>query len=163
MVFLDLVLKVVSDNVNKVRVSGSDFKWYFVIKCTQCKEEHPNEIYFTIEDQVEMTKGHGNANFMMYCKNCHMNMSIMIHNKSKMEISCENGNDEEVFATFECRGCLISKWIPKEGFVVVSNESDKYFEEVDISNIWCEYDEIAKVNCSFLEPIEYKIEKNKKI
>ena len=161
MVFLDLILKVISENLKELRLDEAEFHWYFVIQCTQCKDDHSNEIYFSLNDEVEMTKGHGSANFIMACKSCKMTMSIAVHKKSKLVISCENGNNEETFASFDCRGCELKKWIPKEGIILESLESGNCFENVDINDIWCEYDDDAKVNCSLLEPVEYRFQKNK--
>ena len=159
MVVLDLIIRVVSENIKSLK-AADDFRFYFIIECTQCKTEHPNEIYFSSSDDMEMPKGHGVANFMMTCKECKKGMSIANH-KSKMEISCENGNDEDVFASFDCRGCELKKWIPKLGLILESNESEKCFEDVDISDVWCEYDEIGKVSCSLFEIVAHRFEKKK--
>jgi|LauGreDrversion4_2_1035121.scaffolds.fasta_scaffold271660_1 hypothetical protein len=163
MVFYDLIVRIVSENIKEIRIKDSYFEWYFKLNCVMCQSEQPNEIYFTNIDEIEMQNGHGTANFIMNCKYCSKKMSISIYNKSKLYISCENGNDEEVLATFDSRGCEITKWSPKEGFNIMSMESEKCFEDVDLNDIWCEYDEIAGINCSLLEPVNYRIEKNKSI
>ncbi|KAF4706631.1 hypothetical protein FOZ62_019865 [Perkinsus olseni] len=40
---------------------------------------------------------------------------------------------------FECRGCEITKWHPERGYTAVS-EGGTVFDDVDLSDDWCEYD-----------------------
>jgi hypothetical protein len=162
MVFLDLIVKIVSENIQSLKVNPDSFNWIFCIECSSCKSIQPNDINFSLIDQFEMQKGHGYANFIMNCKECKKNMNISIHDKSNFYITCENGNDEGVLATFECRGCELKKWIPQDGIILEANESNTNFNDVDITDVWMGYDEISNINCSLLEPCEWRIEKNKK-
>ena len=163
MVFYDLIIRLVSENIKEIRIKDCDFEWYFTLKCVSCKEEQPNEIYFSSSDEKEMQKGYGIANFIMNCKYCSKTMSISTYNKSKLYVSCENGNDEDILASFDCRGCEITGWIGKEGFIILSLESEKCFDDVNLNDVWCEYDEIAGINCSLLEPVSFRIERNKSL
>lgn len=158
MVAFDLMIRLVTDNIKQLTINHETFTWYFFIQCTHCKSNQPNEIYFTSSDQHEMQKGHGVANFLMKCKECKRSMSISINEKSHFKIECETGNDEGKLASFDCRGCELIKWIPKEGLTFEAVESGYIFEDVDISDVWCGYDEIAQITCTLLEPAENRIE-----
>lgn len=162
MVILDLKLKVISQSLQELRVNPDIYTWIFTLECTQCKSPQPNEIYFSLKDQIEMTKGHGTANFMMSCKECKKTMYVSIFNAAKntFSINLESGYDEGVLAQFDCRGCIIKSFIPKEGIAVVASDTGTVFENVDITDVWMDYDEAQGVNCSILEPIEVTIEKN---
>lgn len=163
MVYFDLIVRIISENITETRINGPCFEWYFNITCTHCKTEQPNEIYFTLKDEIELPSGHGTTNFVMSCKECKRSMTIKIYEKSSFKINCESGNSEETLATFDCRGCELVKWIPREGIEVEAIDTGKVFENVNIMDVWCDYDENAQVTCSILEQVQYKIEKNKNL
>ena len=161
MVVFDLIFKIVSENIKEIKVDPETFTWGFCIQCSHCHTEQPNEIYFTLQDEEEMQKGHGTANFVMKCKDCKKLMTIAINNKTNKNpytIECTNGNDEATICSFECRGCTILKWVSKSDFIVVSNETETEFEGVDITDLWSEYDEKSGLMLNILEPSTYKLE-----
>jgi hypothetical protein len=161
MVFLDLVIRAITENIKELRVDPSTFTWHFTIECNHCHIEHSNEIYFTQNDEVEMQKGHGTANFFMKCKECQRPIYIEINKKSPFNLQCETGNDEGVLAIFECRGGVLKKWIPREGIIIEAIDSGTNFEDVEVSDIWCEFDEATNNMVNFLEPIQWRLEENK--
>ena len=110
-----------------------------------------------------MEKGHGTANFSMKCKFCIKAFTISINNKSNKSaypIDCENGSDEGILCGFECRGCVIRKWVPKDGVGVEANETGKVFENVDITSEWCDCDESSQSTVSLLKPVAWRFEKD---
>jgi len=162
MVVLNLILRIISENVKEISINPETYNWCFLIQCSDCQNDQPNEIYFSLADEVEMQKGHGTANFLMKCKECKKAMTIAIYNKSNKnpyEINCENGNDEGILCGFECRGCVIKNWIPKEGINIEANETGKVFEDIDITSEWCDYDENNQMTVSLLEPVNWRFEK----
>jgi hypothetical protein len=164
MVVLDLIIKIISENVQELKIDSDSFIWNFTIECGHCFTVQPNEIYFTINDEVEMQKGHGTANFMMKCKECKKSMTVGINNKSNKSpyiIVCESGNDEGVLSSFECRGCTLKTWIPREGITFEAKESGTIFNEIDLSDVWCDYDEKTGMTVSILEPVTWRIEESK--
>ncbi len=163
MVLLNLTLRVISENAKELRINGETYDWCFIIECDQCHTEQPNEIYFTAAEEVEMEKGHGTANFAMKCKFCKKALTISINNKankSAYSINCENGNDEGILCSFDCRGSVIRKWIPKDGVSIEAAETHKVFENVDITSEWCDYDECSQGTVSLLEPVASRFEKD---
>jgi hypothetical protein len=157
MVLQNLKIRVISENIKFLRIEPSNYQWCFSIECSQCQSLQPNDIYFFTNDEVEMHKGHGTANFMMKCKECKKSMTIQITKTSQFSIDCESGNEEGVFATFDCRGCFLKKWNPGEGIILESLNTSELFENVDISDVWCEYDK-SNTSCSLLEPVYIQIE-----
>jgi hypothetical protein len=164
MVLLNLKLKIISDKIKEILIEEIySYTWCFKIECSHCFTEHQNEVYFTEQDEVENEKGHGTTNFMMKCKNCTRLLKIGINNKSNKTpyvIDCENGNDEGILCTFECRGCILKTWTPKEGILIKALETDTIFKDIDITNEWTEYDEANGGMVSLLEPITWTISEN---
>lgn len=160
MVFLDLYVRLISENIKLLKVDPSNYIWNFTVECSHCHTEQPNEIYFSMNDEVEMQKGHGSANFSMKCKECKKLFYITVEKKSKFKIECETGNDEGVLATFECRGGILKKWFPREGISVEATDSETQFDDVDVNDIWCGYDEATKNMVNILESIKWRLEEN---
>jgi len=163
MVVLNLKLKVISENAKEISIDEENYNWCFKIECLHCHIEQPNEIYFSSNDEVEMQKGHGTANFIMKCKECKKIMTLGINNRSNKNpfvLNIENGNDEGIICGFECRGCKITEWTPKEGINIEAYETEKIFEDVDITNEWCDYDENSQKTVSLLEPVTWRFEED---
>jgi hypothetical protein len=75
------------------------------IKCTGCNQVFAKEVGISLEEEVEMEKQHGTANFSAKCKNCERKSYITILNTSKYEARPDEGGIvKEVLANFECRG-----------------------------------------------------------
>jgi hypothetical protein len=164
MVVFNLVLKIISENIKELSVDPESFEWGFNIKCSHCFTEQPNTIYFTSQDQEEMQKGHGSANFIMKCKDCKKQISIAIYNKNVKQpfvINCESGNDEGVLCSFECRGCNLEKWSYKSDFIVEAIESGTIFKNVEISDVWADYDEKSGNMINLLEEVKWRLEEGK--
>jgi hypothetical protein len=157
MVVQNLKIRVISENIKLLKIEPSSYQWSFSIECSQCQSLQPNDVYFSTYDEVEMQKGHGTANFMMKCKECKKIMTVQILKNSQFTIDCESGNEEAIFACFDCRGCILKKWNPGEGIILQSLNSSEYFENVDITDVWCEYDK-TNTPCSLLEPVQIEIE-----
>ncbi len=159
--FFDVLIKAECENVQSLKINP-DFDWVFSIQCSHCHETHPNNINFSSTDEVEMTKSHGTCNFLMNCKNCSKSMTINTYDKSAFIVDVSN-QEEGTLATFECRGCEIIEWTPLEGIILVGEDSGTCFEDVDIRDVWMEYDEKTGAMCQLLEAVEFRIERNKKI
>lgn len=89
MVYLDLVVTVESENLGTFFIQDQ-CEWYFRVKCTQCHEDHPKDIYFTENDEAEMKGGKGSANFAMSCQNCKREGYISIHKESSKKLDISN-------------------------------------------------------------------------
>lgn len=160
MVYFDLKVSIVSDNISEIFL-GPSFEWCFRIRCSNCHTDHPNEIYFSESLQFEVKNSKGTANFVMKCKECSKDCSINVYEKSPKRIDCSEGKGQGILATFDCRGCELINWvIPSEDVFARSLESDTIFENVDLNDVWMDYDEKSKGNCS-LEGLTHQITRNK--
>jgi hypothetical protein len=154
MVFMDITCKLQGTGIKLIRIP-EEYEWRFNIACGFCKENHDKIISFSSSDEVEMgSKGHGVANFRMTCKNCEKVMTIGLEKaKSSFEYNIEDGQAE--IAKFECRGCTLVKWHPEP--LIVESESGFVFNDVDVTENWCGYDENTKDSCLIEEPLESTI------
>jgi len=99
----------------------------------------------------------------MKCKECGKDCSINIYDKSSRKIACSEGKGMGVLATFDCRGCELTNWItPNEGIFAKALESDKIFENLDLNDVWMDFDEKSKGNCS-IEEFKFEIVRNKNL
>ena len=154
MVYYDLFLKVDGDNVFSIHLPGTNYEWAISVKCS-CDEVH--NCNFTAEDEIESDKGKGNFNFYKKCKECKSHISLTFYEKSRGWIKCNNGF--ELFANFDCRGCTPIDWIPSNGFLI-KTESETIFDNVELNEDWCEYDEKSQQSC-LITGYESKFERNK--
>lgn len=162
MVFLDLKISFISDNLSELYILPT-FQWCFAIRCSKCYTDHPKEIYFSEKEEFAITNSKGTANFVFKCKECNSMSSINVYEKSNRKIKCSEGKGEGILATFECRGCELTKWIiSDEGFYALALESDKIFDNVDLNDVWMDYDEKSKGNC-MIDEFRHEIVKNKNL
>lgn len=162
MVFLDLKISFISDNISQIYILPS-FEWYFMIRCTNCQTDHPKEIYFSETSEFSMKKSRGSANFIMKCKDCNKDCTINVYEKSSRKIDCSDGKGNGILATFDCRGCELRKWVVGgEGIFAKALESDKIFENVDLTDVWMDFDEKSKGNC-MIDELRHEIIRNKNL
>ena len=74
----------------------------------------------------------------MKCKMCQFVVNLTLV-KSPDHAAITNKTKNVLLAQFECRGCELIKWNPQNLFV--KSESDQIFENVDLTDVWVEYDD----------------------
>lgn len=160
MVFLDLRISFLSENVSELFVSPK-YTWIFKLRCTSCQTDHPKSVFFDETSEFQMKNSKGTANFLIKCKECSKDASISIF--QKFTVSCKDGSKTQAtLAVFECRGCELTEWsVNSEGLCAKSLESGKIFENIDISDVWMEFDEKSQGNCS-IDEFSYEIVRNNK-
>lgn len=159
----ELYLHAFTENISEIKLyEPESYEWVFEIECTQCHSVQPNEIVFSLSDTIEMLKGGNTVNFTMNCKSCKKGISIVTNPKSLFSIKCLQGNDEGLLCSFECRGCDLLKWNPREiGWAVVATETEREFKDTNIFEMWMEYDEKSETTLNILEPVTFSIKKTK--
>jgi hypothetical protein len=155
-----LFLSARTENVEAIHIPKNTI-WLARIKCTSCNQNFPKEVGITLEEQVEMDKQHGSANFGAKCKNCDRKGYIAILNTSKYEARPdEDGLVKEALANFECRGLEILEVVMGEYFNVSVKGSNTVFDNADFTDLWCEYDEnisaVAQVEDPKLDVVRSK-------
>ena len=88
----------------------------------------------------------------MSCKNCKRDMSIKL--VKYVEILVNNDKVEQDFATFECRNVELLNFYPQNQLSAKARESNAVFDEIDVSDLWVEYDELTQLT---LEVQKFKI------
>ena len=107
-----------------------------------------------------MKGSRGEANFVMSCKECKREFSISLIEDSVKEISCEKDYTCEPFAMFDCRGCEPQSWDSKGQLSAEAVESGTVFHEIDLSDLWNDYDEITQNNV-IIESVTATFERSK--
>lgn len=64
---LELQIKATLENVKDLRPSGDDYTIFGKIKCTSCHEDHNKEVGITSNEENELTRSKGTANFVWTC------------------------------------------------------------------------------------------------
>ena len=144
MTFVELLVDLIDcENIANIFINRS-YEWKFTIKCSNCHHTHDKEIYLSETETVQGKNNRSECNFYMKCKECSHDLSINIDTKgSPYEISVD-GKDKikgRSLAKFECRNTQILKWHMEGDIHAKAYESSTIFENIDISDCWCEYDE----------------------
>ena len=162
MVYIDLNVSFLSENLSELFILPS-FEWCFMIRCSNCQTVHSKEIYFEETSESSIKNSKGTANFVFKCKECGKESSINVYEKSPRKIDCSQGKGRGVLATFDCRGCELMKWIIcNEGIFARGLETNKVFENVDLSDVWMDFDEKNKENC-MIEEFKHEFIRNKNL
>ena len=150
----DLFFKARLDSVNEILIS-EDFRWYFLISCTNCGEENDREIYLNSKDLCEISGSRGTFNFAMKCKVCAKVITISILPRSVFPY--HDSENFQKIAQFDVRGAKITHWRAPSGFNVVCG-SGFVFEDINIEEAdWVEYDNQGQTLVGVYE-IETKVE-----
>ncbi|KAG0663077.1 hypothetical protein C6P46_002920 [Rhodotorula mucilaginosa] len=148
MVKLAVSIKAQLEALTDLKPLGEDFNWMFKIKCTSCREEHPNWVGIdaTVPDrEARRTSSGGVRCFDDSFK------------RGSAAYTLED-SEEQRFATIavlECRGCELTEFDPKGTWTAKGAESGTVFDEIDLSNEsgneWSDYDEKAGTSVSIME------------
>ncbi|CDW71123.1 UNKNOWN [Stylonychia lemnae] len=114
--------------------------WHFVVKCTHCNEQHPNTIYFNLQEIKDIENARGKANYYSKCSYCKREGTILF-----LESSFQTYNSSEKYQTvakFECRGLEILEFVPNGHFHAQSTASEETFDDIVLTDKdWAGYDE----------------------
>ena len=109
---MEIQIECEMENLTNLQ-ADPDKQWYFLIKCTQCHEEHANPVVCSRTDQTEM---HGsnksNANLVMKCQFCKREMSLAFVGGDLYKYCAEDVGQFKTMAVVECRGMEVIDWIP---------------------------------------------------
>ena len=98
----------------------------------------------------------------MKCKNCKNvgHISIIEENKITSDTEPEVPNEElkGILFTIECRGLDVLEY--RAINLLVTSKSGTKFEDADLTDTWCEYDEKTKLNV-MIDQTKIEIVRNK--
>ncbi|GAA5957260.1 hypothetical protein JCM3765_000406 [Sporobolomyces pararoseus] len=159
MVKLKVSIKATLEGLTDLQPLGEDFNWLFKVKCTSCREEHPNWMGIDATEQHEISGSRGEAHLVWKCKMCGREHTISFDesfSRSKAVYTLDDSENQKFapLAVLECRGCEITQFDPKGVWSAKGAESNTKFEEIDLSleeSEWNDYDEKASAPVSIME------------
>ncbi|KAL3688371.1 hypothetical protein R1sor_014680 [Riccia sorocarpa] len=156
MVLLLVKIKADLENITNLQPTGgsdgSEFTYYFKIKCSSCGTLSDKGSTITASEQYPIPKSRGTAHLVQKCKACEKlgNISLIEgHGKPYTAEDSESGKFVPV-ACFDCRGIEPAEFIFRDGWSAEGLSGTK-FENIDLSDgEWSEYDEKASESVGIL-------------
>ncbi|CAK9832099.1 CXXC motif containing zinc binding protein [Anthophora retusa] len=151
-----LQIKARLENVEEIKPSGPDFRWYLKFVCGNCGEASDKWNYVSLSEAIPGERGNTVNHIVMKCKLCSRVNSMSILKDSIKPYIAVNDEDQEyqTIVIFDCRGMEPTDFSAREGWIVKAVNDGKEFTDVDLSEgEWVDY--CDKIN----EPIGiYEIE-----
>ncbi|GAA5841437.1 hypothetical protein JCM5353_007270 [Sporobolomyces roseus] len=138
MVKLKVSIKATLEGLTELQPYGEDFNWMFKVKCTSCREEHPNWMGIDATEQNEISGSRGEAHLVWKCKMCKREHTISFDesfSRRKAVYTLENSENQKFapLAVLECRGCEITSFDPKGVWSAKGAESNTKFASAPVS------------------------------
>ncbi|CAM6090691.1 unnamed protein product [Calypogeia fissa] len=156
MVLLMLKIKADLENVtNLVPKGGSDgteFTFYFKVKCGNCGSVSDKDSSITASEQYPIPKSRGQAHLVQKCKFCENvgNMCLIEGRGKPYNIEDSESSGFGPVACFDCRGIEPVEFSWRDGWSADGLKGTK-FEDIDLSDgEWSEYDEKASASVGIL-------------
>jgi hypothetical protein len=130
------VLTAEVEGVSKIE-PHADRTWLLKYECGRCREATPNFIELNPAEEVEVHGGTSNG--MFACKFCKNQISSTIPAKG---VSFFGEGGTGVVLVIDVRGGEPTAAMPEAAWTVTgAGESETPFEDADLSEDWCDYDE----------------------
>ena len=65
------------ENIKSLEPDGSEFRWYFRVRCGNCNWETDQRLYVTQDEKIELRRAH--VNLAMKCHLCSREITIGLH------------------------------------------------------------------------------------
>ena len=102
------------ENVTNLHLPPTD-DYHFKVRCTNCHEEHPNPIYFTLAEVKALEESKSEANYYAKCGFCKREQTVLFLEKSFA--AYEKSEQWQTVGKFECRGVELTAFMPGNGFL----------------------------------------------
>ncbi|KAF4654210.1 hypothetical protein FOL47_010099 [Perkinsus chesapeaki] len=159
MVIQILYMKANLDGLSEL-TAPTDHYWCFDVAGTNT-DEIRERVTVNCMDKEEVSGSRGTANLVINFKGLKKEATIVQTNVKKMKINqtyTADDSDKWVpLIAFECRGCEITKWHPHTGYRAISTGGGTVFENVDLSDDWCDYDADNDASVGVYD-LEWKLE-----
>nr|PNR53798.1 hypothetical protein PHYPA_007473 [Physcomitrium patens] len=155
MVLLLLEIKAELENItNLVPKGGSDgteYTYYFKIKCGGCGTVSDKETSVTPSELYDIPKSKGSANLVQKCKFCAKVGNITAIPGREKPYTMEDSESGKFvpIGCFDCRGIEPVEFSFKDGWAAEGLTGTK-FVDIDLSEEWSEYDEKAAESVGIL-------------
>lgn len=161
MVLLLLQIKAELENVTNLEAKGgsdgSEFTFFFKIKCGGCSSITEKYSSVTASELYDIPKSRGSANLVQKCKFCDKVGTIVIVEGRSKPYTMEDSEARKFtpIGCFDCRGIEPVDFSLREGWTAEATSGAK-FVDIDLSEgEWSEYDEKASVSVGILN-VEHK-------
>mmetsp|Transcript_8134 Transcript_8134/g.27036 ORF Transcript_8134/g.27036 Transcript_8134/m.27036 type:complete len:162 (-) Transcript_8134:49-534(-) len=120
-------------------------------------DEERKGVWVSVNEENELQGSRGTANFIIRFPDANKQSSLNVVEIPKVTRpwTADDGSKMVPVIAFDCRGLEPTAWYPESGYTIESTSGTK-FEDVDLSDEWCDYDEklkeslsISKVNYEF--------------
>ncbi|PWN48326.1 DUF866-domain-containing protein, partial [Violaceomyces palustris] len=157
---LALQLKAQLTNVTELLPSEEDYTLMVTTKCSSCHELHSKVVGISPTEEKELTKGRGNANFVMSCSFCKKESSAKFEEPTTKSPlwrpyeSCEDqGATWQTLCVLDFRGLEPVGFKPLGTWKCKGTSSGTVFDSVefDEGTEWMDYDEKSGEEVSILE------------
>ncbi|KAG6556267.1 hypothetical protein Mapa_002208 [Marchantia paleacea] len=156
MVLLMLKIKADLENLTNLNPTGgsdgSEFTFYFKVKCGGCGSISEKDSTVTASEQYPIPKSRGTAHLVQKCKLCDSVGNIsLIEGRGKPYTSEDSEAGKFVpVACFDCRGMEPATFSLRDGWSAEGLSGTK-FENIDLTDgEWSEYDERASASVGIL-------------
>ena len=161
MVRIALEISAILENVKEITTCGDDFRWFLKLRCNSCGETTDSWQYMSLDERTPTKGGRGYVSMVQKCKMCSRENHIDIMQDQLKSFKSENDGCFVPIAVFDCRGLEPVEFDFRNGWVVLSSCSSKFYEDVDFcEKEWYEYDDQANVSVSVSE-LQYRFQKTK--
>uniref|UniRef100_A0A7S0WYL8 DUF866 domain-containing protein n=1 Tax=Pyramimonas obovata TaxID=1411642 RepID=A0A7S0WYL8_9CHLO len=146
MVFIALYIKADLENVTNLH-APAHHQWCLTVKQSDGSEER-GPVFINEEEEHELTGSKGTAHFILKWEGSKKEsyINVVRNMKGVTRPYCAEDSGKEVpIVVFECRGIEPIGWNPEGGYNCESVEGAR-FEDIDLSDDWCEYDEKAQAS-----------------
>lgn len=161
MVKTALQIRATLENIEELKVSGPEFRWYLKFTCSNCGETSEKWNYVSLSVSFPAQRGNAVNHFVSKCKLCCRENSMSIVEES---VKPYVGNDEGSFQTiaiFDCRGLEPNDFSAREGWIAKAANNGKQFTDVDLSEgEWADYCDRSKQPVGIYD-IEHRFERTK--
>lgn len=130
------------ENIESLTFADSEqepFYFAFELECQNCRNVHANVVEFSKYDVETIPGSRGEAAFVMKCKECGKEGNISVVSKSYGVYTA--GSKPTTMASFDCRGWNITKFVPRNKFLAVGEDSNAKFVFEFEDGEWYDYDE----------------------
>ncbi|RXG67181.1 hypothetical protein Avbf_01247 [Armadillidium vulgare] len=132
------------EGVTDLEAPGDDFQYQVKLRCNSCSEVSEKWQFISADEKIEMQGSRGVCNYQAKCKLCNRISSLDVCLQQKGKYTADDVPNFKTVIAFECRGLSICDFQFGEGWKCKGVESKTVFENLDLSEDWCDYDEEAK-------------------
>lgn len=161
MVKIALQIRATLENIEELRPSGAEFRWYLKFGCCNCGEVSEKWNYVSLKESVPAQRGNAVTHFTSKCKLCSRENSMTILEDSVKPLVATDQGKFQTIVIYDCRGLEPTDFSPREGWHAKAINDGKEFTDVDLTEgDWADYCDKIKEPVGIYE-VEHRFERVK--